>query len=484
MLKKIWNSKYLSWGLDAVGIFSLASFIMLGFFLRFIVDILPSCYFTDALIVYVECGTGFTGGFLKFYFQFFSPLIAWIVPLMVYSLVVSAATLRIIQFFTSLLFCGVILLAIIMSFRMIYRISKRLLWRRSAYSPKERHMALAILLLALSPSILAWTVKYQIRPPQSSSKIITVDMWHSTFSIPRHYLNNWALTEIKRPSKQSSAFENISRRGKTSYPFASIDILYSKIDSSAAGNEKTRVSVSPHYNQMSETELYQKREEYLEGKKKRTARKELMYAPAKNMGGWEVYEPEHTVVFEPDIFIHRNDQGNIENILECTPKTHCAKRISLSGWSLPKCKNDTKCLDCTRMCKERSFGTQTLNVSYSFDKKYLDRYFDRHDKIINFIESHSTPKEAARFSFTGSNISSWRDVNMGLSIRLTESGKLELFEMTQQNVGKPMAMYVEDHLVSSPIVMEPIGSGSAMLAVDDEMKQKIIPLLPAKKIEK
>jgi len=493
MLKKIWNSKYLSWGLDAVGIFSLASFLMLGFFLRFIVDILPSCYFTDALIVYVECGKDFTGGFLKFYFQFFSPLIAWIVPLMGYGLVVSAATLRIVQFFTSLLFCSLILLIIITPFRIIYKISKRLLWKRSAYSAKERHVALVILLLALSPSIFAWAVKYYVEPPQSSNRIVTVDMWHSELSFPRNYLQDWSLIDIQRPAEEPRGTPGhpIHSRRKVN-PFANLYVSYNEIDPSLTEDEKISIRLVPHYNVMSEEALFRKREDYLQAKIKKQYRKKAegfkidhpLYEPVARTADWDIYKSEtDTSGYEPDIYVHKNTDGKIQNILECTPRGRCAEKRGKTGWMLPKCKSEDECQNCTRMCQEQSFGTSEYIVHYSFDKKYLDSYFDRHEKILNFIESHSTPKETARFSFTNNNISSWREVDMGFSIKLTENGKQKLLKTTRQNVGKPMKMYVGTLLVSSPVVREPTGGGSAMLVVDDEMKQKILPLLPAEKKE-
>lgn len=267
MLKKIYTSKYLSWFLDVIGIFSLASFLMLGFFLHFIVDILPSCYFTDALIVYVECGKSFVGEFLKFYFQFFSPLIAWIVPLMGYSLVVSLVTLQIVQFFKSLFLCCIILLAITTAFRMIYKISKRLLWKRAAYNQRERFIALTFLLLILSPVLSAWSTKYYMKTPQSSERIVTVDMWHSELSFPRNYLQNWSLIDIKRPVKEprGTLGHPIHSRRKVN-PFANLYVSYKEIDPSLVEDEKINIRLVPHYNVMSEEALFQKREDYLQKK--------------------------------------------------------------------------------------------------------------------------------------------------------------------------------------------------------------------------
>ncbi len=148
MFKRILGSKAASIILDAIGIFSLASFLFLGFYLRFIVDILPSCYFTDALIVYVECGKGIIGGSLKFYFQFFSPLIVWIAPLLVYGLFTSFTHFVLSKFLMTLLMSSIILISIGASFRIIYKILKRLTWKKAAYSEKERLTASLLLLMA------------------------------------------------------------------------------------------------------------------------------------------------------------------------------------------------------------------------------------------------------------------------------------------------------------------------------------------------
>src|SRR5688572_23154553 len=89
--------------LDAIGVFSLASFLLLGIFLNFIVDISPSCYFTDALIVYVECGKGLFNDVLQFYLQVFAPyLLMWAAPFMFMGVFVSLISLKVIAFLASL----------------------------------------------------------------------------------------------------------------------------------------------------------------------------------------------------------------------------------------------------------------------------------------------------------------------------------------------------------------------------------------------
>ena len=484
MLKKIYNSKYTSIALDAIGIFSLASFIFLGLYLRFIVDIIPSCYFTDALIVYVECGNGFWDGVLKFYFQFFSPfLIMWMVPLLGYGLVMSLLSFKILPFLTSLLLTTVLLISIITSIRIAYKILKRLTWWTGGYEQKDRALALMLSVLILIPSAVAMGLKYYLAPPQSSDRIITIDMWHNEFSIQRHYLHDWSLVDIERPAQEPSAFASIGRRGRNIHPFASIDISYNEIDPSFDEGKKVRIGIAPHYNLMTEQGLYKKREKYLEGKKARQSRGEALYAPVQRLPHWELYEPVKPLIYERNILIHRNAQGQIENILECTPKTHCAQRMGLSGTRLPKCKTPEECENCSRVCDESSFGTTTMNVRYTFDKKYLDSYFDRHKKIIEFVNTHTTPKTPEAFVYNANNIVSWQETDGTFSIELTEQGQQEFAKLTKKNLGMPISIYVGDLLVSSPIIREVIASGRMTFFTDDEMRQKVINALPSDKRE-
>lgn len=89
-----------------------------------------------------------------------------------------------------------------------------------------------------------------------------------------------------------------------------------------------------------------------------------------------------------------------------------------------------------------------------------------------------------RFIFSADKIASWKDIEQGFSIKLTKEAQQEFLELTRNNLNKPVEIYVETELVSSPVIREPIGSGSTMLAVDSEMKEKIFSLLPSNKQDK
>ncbi len=90
----------------------------------------------------------------------------------------------------------------------------------------------------------------------------------------------------------------------------------------------------------------------------------------------------------------------------------------------------------------------------------------------------------AQFIINEHNITSWKEVEHGFSIKLTEEAGQQLFKLTRNNVSNSIKLYVETLLVSSPIINEPIGSGSMLLAVDPEMKEKIFSLLPSNKQDK
>lgn len=402
MPKKISQSKYFSWFLDAVGIFSLASFLMLGFFLRFIVDIHPSCYFTDALIVYVECGKSFVNEFLKFYFQFFSLLLIWIIIFVGHGLFVSIVTLDIQDFSSSLFLLCIVLFTITSSIRILYRISKRVLWDRSIYSLKEKNIALILSLVTLLPSIFILSVKYYKEPPKVSNRAVVIDMWHSELSFPRSHLQDWSLIDIKRPLKEPKGTLDhpIHSRRKVT-PFANLYISPKEINPSLIDDEKISIRLVPHYNVMNEKALFQKREDYLKEKLEKEYSKKIgnhkfdnmakrvqkpLYSSAKQIENWELYKPAiDSNGHEPDIFVHRNSKNKIENIVECTSKNYC-----VVNQRIKKCNNSQDCLNCNRICKDVSFGTSKLHVNYQFSKEHLNSYFERHQKILNFIENHST----------------------------------------------------------------------------------------------
>jgi len=367
MLKRILNSQYFSLSLDAIGIFSLASFLVLGLFLRFIVDILPPCYFTGELFEYVECGKGFLGKLLNFYFSNFSSLVNWV--FLVFALVESVISFNVAAFFLTLLLCFIIALSVLTSFRMAYMISKKLIWKRTAYNQQEKSFAFLLLLIVLSPTISTGLLKYYIKPPQSSGRIITIDMWHNELSIPRRYLQDWSLVGITRPAEERGL------RGKNfrkKSPFANLYMSAKEIDSSLPEGEKVSIRIAPHYNVMSNEDLFQTRENYLQTRISENEYKieRPLYETSEIVKEWEIYKSATASSgYKPDIYIHRRTDGKIENILECT-----------------------------RICNESSFGTSEYLIQYSLDKKDLNNYFDLHQKILNFIETHSTAKAAPDLS--------------------------------------------------------------------------------------
>ncbi len=100
---------------------------------------------------------------------------------------------------------------------------------------------------------------------------------------------------------------------------------------------------------------------------------------------------------------------------------------------------------------------------------------------IGLLDESKNKEDPISYILNAENTASWRAVDQGFSIKLTDNAKREFFELTKNNINKPLALYVGDFLVTSPIIREPIGGGSLMLAIDEEMQSKLLSLLPADK---
>jgi hypothetical protein len=87
----------------------------------------------------------------------------------------------------------------------------------------------------------------------------------------------------------------------------------------------------------------------------------------------------------------------------------------------------------------------------------------------------------AHFILSVETVSSWREVEQGILVKLTYSGSKAIFDLTRENINKPVELYVQTLLASSPVIRESISNGSVMLVLDSEMKKKVFPLLPSDK---
>jgi len=91
--------------------------------------------------------------------------------------------------------------------------------------------------------------------------------------------------------------------------------------------------------------------------------------------------------------------------------------------------------------------------------------------------------DPAQFTLNVNNIRSWKEVDQGISVRLTSSAQENLLKLTQVNLKKPLALYINTIWVGSPIVHEAI-TRDLFIVLDSGMKEKVLPFLPADKREK
>lgn len=118
------------------------------------------------------------------------------------------------------------------------------------------------------------------------------------------------------------------------------------------------------------------------------------------------------------------------------------------------------------------FLTTLVIIALSF---FLWR-FDQHVAA----ESENLP----RFVLNAETIKSWKETDNGIYFTLTEEAGQAFYELTKENVGKPVALYVETLLVSAPRVNGAIGGGGMLLSADEELQEKIRALLPEEKEQK
>lgn len=403
LIKRLAASKGLSITLDCIGIFSAASFLLVILYQDFFIKLIPNCYTGFAVAGFIKCEGGFFIELFGAYLHFFSPLSIGILILAVYGLGVSLIELKLLAFFFQLIYILLAILAVFTTIRILFKTLRKFIKYKLS---SQIISSLLILFLIALPSLMARGVKMTVMPSESSGKMINVDMWHAEFSMPRKYLDNWSITDIKRPSSKPSAFIHHLRSGNTAYPFAVFDVTFEEIKETANeksanilnGQEGVRIRVSPHYDILSEQDLFAEREKFIKGHIKRTYnedKKPIYDPPYKTINDWELYKPNPlSVGFKADIYVARNEDRQITNILECVPDDWCIKYIgdvkAKTAWQYNQCKTDEECQNCPRVCTDKSYGTGRFLIGYSFDKKYMDQYFEYHKLIIEFVESFIT----------------------------------------------------------------------------------------------
>ena len=101
-------------------------------------------------------------------------------------------------------------------------------------------------------------------------------------------------------------------------------------------------------------------------------------------------------------------------------------------------------------------------------------------------DTGATPSAEFKFTdLTGAYLSDAKvtfDSNVGkpvVAINFTQEGGQKFAELTKKNVGKPLAIFLDDEIISAPIVQEEITGGSAVISGNftlDEAKKLVIQL--------
>jgi hypothetical protein len=390
----------IKWVFYGIGGVWLANIILLGCFLNFIVDLIPECGWAHGSITVLDCGQTFKGKFLSSYFMKFTPFAAYFLfifsfyylsapfvsfPAKFYPAIFSAPL--------SLFFLALLIPVYLVPLFIAYKFFKPLMWRRADYSPQQRRKAFINFCLILLPTLCVGLLKLYIEPPRFINRTITVDLWHSDLKIERRFLYKWTLVSLPRPEKELSSFEMHYMHGYKIFPFALLDVSYRDIDPSFADDEEIMITIKPHYEALTKGELLENRQKHFDSDLSRfTFGHKSSYKPAGRHMEFEVLEFTGQRSGEPDFYIHKNEGGKIENLLECTPDTHCITPFG-RGYNQKPCENEDACKTCLRVCTDKSQGTGMLDIEYRFDKKYLDSYFVLHQAVLDFVAARTVAKE-------------------------------------------------------------------------------------------
>ena len=89
----------------------------------------------------------------------------------------------------------------------------------------------------------------------------------------------------------------------------------------------------------------------------------------------------------------------------------------------------------------------------------------------------STPS----FIINDSKIISWKANEDSYSVRLTDQAAKEIEILTTKNLNKPFSVYLDNFLVSTPVIRTPISSSTIVLFGNDAEMERIHQLLPKDK---
>lgn len=376
------------WTFYGIGGFCLASFVLLGFFLDFIVHAVPSCYFTVDYMASVECGPSFFEKALANYLNFFSHSFS-----LIFENSFKVARKNEIESWLYILplIIGTVFLIFLVNvgpFVIAYKLLKRLVWG----SPQQRRIAFTYLSLILLPTLCMGALKVYFEPPRFISSMITVDLWHTDLKIERRLLEKWSIVSYPKPEKELSQFEFHYIGSHKYLPFARLEVSYRELDPTFDDDEKVFIKIEPHYEVRTEAELIEKRQKYFDSESPYwNSPVRPVFKPAGRQMGFEVFEFIGSRSGQPDFYLQKNENGGLEKILECTPDTHCVKPFG-RGFDQKPCGDEEECKSCKRICTDKSQGTEMLNIEYRFDKKYLGSYFALHQAVLDFVAARTVEK--------------------------------------------------------------------------------------------
>lgn len=378
MFKKFWAYKHTQYALNTMGIFSLASFLMLGANHLFIMDMLSECYYDGEIIFYITCGQGIASNALAIFLQLFNPILLPSFFFNIMLMIFLGSDLPTIALGAGLFLALILSWATAMRFIAIST-------RQFLNAQKLQLNILFMLFAVVTPLFLVSSTKFLIAPPKYSNKIVSIDMWHDQFFIPRKHLERWTIKTSEKPDKPVTGFERLTIRNKKISPFFTFIIPHEI--SQAMGLENTdsqSVWVSPHHEILAENYLYLRREAGL----KLSLSSKYSQAPTQE-GLWLVYKNQDIEqIYEGDIYVMRDSNHHISLILKCTA-SHAYLETRGKHINTVACKPEEDCAHKKRNCHEIDSSDQ--NYIYSFptvNKAALNEYPENREKLLKLINSY------------------------------------------------------------------------------------------------
>lgn len=103
--------------------------------------------------------------------------------------------------------------------------------------------------------------------------------------------------------------------------------------------------------------------------------------------------------------------------------------------------------------------------------------------LIVMAVTGAQAQDKSRFVFDADNVAGWARMDDGVAAQFTPQGKLDFYNFTNENAGKPVDLYVGDLLFSSPTISgAQTGAGFVFATGEDTAKaDEIIKRLPPEK---